>query len=177
MTIVTRTGDDGTTGLFGGSRLSKTDPRIETIGTVDELNAALGVALAIDGLPSTLSAHILRIQTLLFTLGADLAAPDTQVRTERLLPAHTVLLEEWIVSLERSLPPLQTFILPGGSPVAAQLHLARAICRRAERTLLAVDAHPEHGRIFLNRLSDYLFLAARHTQHALQLPDVPVRYE
>lgn len=177
MSIVTRTGDNGTTGLFGGSRLPKTDPRIEAIGTVDELNAALGVALATDGLPSVLSAQILRIQTILFTLGADLAAPDAQVHTERLLPAHAALLEEWIASLEHSLPPLRTFILPGGSPAAAQLHLARAICRRAERTLIAVNAHPEHGRIFLNRLSDYLFLAARHVQQALHLPDVPVRYE
>lgn len=163
--IYTRTGDDGTTGLVDGSRIAKADLRIHAIGDVDEANSALGVAIA--SLAEAQPTAILRrIQNDLFDLGADLATPGEDFApTEmalRIVPAQVAWLEERIDAFNESLPPLTSFILPGGT--AAALQLARAIVRRAERTAVAAAAqvplNPEALR-YLNRLSDLLFVACR----------------
>ncbi len=169
--IYTKTGDDGFTGLVGGERLAKTDPRIEAIGAVDELNAAIGLALACD-LPPALSKALGHIQNDLFDLGADLATPGEMDGALRLDPTQTAWLERQIDDLNEGLPPLDSFLLPAGSPPIAHLHFARTMARRAERRIWALIAHvadktqenaplnPALGQ-YLNRLSDYLFVAAR----------------
>ncbi len=164
--IYTRTGDDGTTGLFGGGRLLKSHPLLEAYGTVDELNAVLGIVLLYP-LPPEVQADLRTLSSWLFIVGADLATP-LEARTRASIPCiteeHVRWLEERIDAYEAELPPLRNFILPGGEPAAAHLHLARTVCRRAER---AVVAAAERERLnaallpFLNRLSDYLFIAAR----------------
>ena len=161
--IYTRTGDDGTTGLVDGSRVSKADPRMIAIGDVDEANSAIGVAIASLGdhpVISTLS----RIQNDLFDLGADLATPGEDFIPSdmvlRMIPAQVDWLEREIDKLNDRLEPLRSFILPGGA--AASLHLARAIARRAERAAVAIDAPVNPAALtYLNRLSDFLFVAAR----------------
>ncbi len=174
MKIYTRTGDDGTTGLFGGPRISKYDLRIEAYGTVDELNATVGLVRTnpLEGLDPVLEA----IQEELFELGADLATPlDAGVRVARVSPERSTELERRIDCLEADLAPLQSFILPGGSTAAAQLHVARTVCRRAERLVVRLAAengtHPE-VITYLNRLSDFLFVAARWANHAAGESDV-----
>ena len=163
--IYTRTGDGGDAGLVDGSRLSKTDARFHAIGDVDEANSAIGVAIAALG-GDALAGDLETIQNDLFDLGADLATPgDDFAPTEatlRIVPAQVERLERLIDALNEGLPPLTSFILPGGDPGAAALHLARAIVRRAERCVVALgsDANPA-ARAYLNRLSDYLFVAAR----------------
>ncbi|MBH9536741.1 cob(I)yrinic acid a,c-diamide adenosyltransferase [Novosphingopyxis sp. YJ-S2-01] len=168
--IYTRTGDDGSTGLVDGSRLSKSDPRMEAIGDVDEANSAIGVAIsAFDGADTAgLMASLSRIQNDLFDLGADIATPGTDFEPSemelRVVASQTAWLEDEIDRLNEALEPLTSFILPGGSAFAAGLHLARAITRRAERAM--VGAHRIHGLNpealrYINRLSDYLFTAAR----------------
>ncbi|MBB4659896.1 cob(I)yrinic acid a,c-diamide adenosyltransferase [Parvularcula dongshanensis] len=165
--IYTRTGDAGETGLVTGDRLSKTHPRIEAIGAVDELNAALGVALSAVK-DEDLRGVLLAIQNDLFDLGADLATPKTLRGELRLAEARVARLEEAIDGLTEALPPLESFVLPSGPGGAGALHLARAIARRAERMVWAVGALPgDEGHLsapvprYLNRLSDYLFVAAR----------------
>ncbi|GEM_PF-36554 len=161
MSIVTKTGDQGETGLVGGARISKADARMHAIGSVDELNALLGVLLA-EQLPAEIAAGVTRIQNELFTLGADLATPRPSVKVPRITQEHIAGLEAWIASLESALPPLQAFILPGGSRAGALLHSARTVCRRAERWVVSLDnTVSEQSRIYLNRLSDLLFLLAR----------------
>jgi cob(I)alamin adenosyltransferase len=164
--IYTRTGDDGTTGLVDGSRVSKTDARMRAIGDVDEANSALGiaaVALADHGLAPELE----RIQNDLFDLGADLATPGTDFAPSemvlRIVPTQVERLEHAIDALNDHMAPLRSFILPGGSPGAAALHLARAITRRAERSAVAI-AEPVNpaALAYINRLSDFLFVASRH---------------
>jgi cob(I)alamin adenosyltransferase len=164
--IYTRTGDDGTTGLVDGSRVSKTDARMQAIGDVDEANSALGiaaVALADQGLAPELE----RIQNDLFDLGADLATPGTDFAPSemvlRIVPTQVERLEHAIDALNDHMAPLRSFILPGGSAGAAALHLARAIARRAERSAVAI-AEPVNpvALAYMNRLSDFLFVAARH---------------
>jgi cob(I)alamin adenosyltransferase len=164
--IYTRTGDDGTTGLVDGSRISKTDARMQAIGDVDEANSALGiatVALADHGLAPELE----RIQNDLFDLGADLATPGTDFAPSemvlRIVPTQVERLERAIDALNDHMPPLRSFILPGGSAGAAALHLARAITRRAERSAVAI-AEPVNptALAYINRLSDFLFVASRH---------------
>lgn len=161
--IYTRTGDDGTTGLVDGSRVSKADPRMVAIGDVDEANSAIGVARAALGAGS-FSEMLARIQNDLFDLGADLATPIEIAGALRIVPAQVEWLEERIDQLNAALDPLTSFILPAGEPAAAALHLARAITRRAERTTVAAAAQvalrPE-VLTYLNRLSDLLFVAAR----------------
>ncbi len=178
MKIYTRTGDDGTTALFGGGRVPKSHPRIAAYGTIDELNAWLGLART-QLLPeeSDLEALLQRLQGMLFEIGADLATPlDSRARTVRIESAHTEAIEREIDRLEAQLPPLKTFILPGGTPAAATLHIARTVCRRAER--LVVEAaqqevlNPEVMR-FLNRLSDLLFVLARWINHQRGLSETP----
>ena len=161
--IYTRTGDDGTTGLVDGSRVSKADPRMAAIGDVDEANSAIGVARAALG-PGSFSEMLARIQNDLFDLGADLATPMGIEGALRIVPAQVEWLEERIDHLNSALDPLTSFILPAGEPAAAALHLARAVVRRAERTAVAAAAQvalrPE-TITYLNRLSDLLFVAAR----------------
>ncbi|MBM3228064.1 cob(I)yrinic acid a,c-diamide adenosyltransferase [Candidatus Peribacteria bacterium] len=165
MSIVTKTGDKGMTGLFGGRRVSKADARLHAYGTVDELNAILGIVLSEDELPVKLRHDLRSTQRLLFTVGADLATPlESRAQIQRIVPAHTAEIEEWIAALESTLPALTRFILPSGSRVGSQLHHARTVCRRAERWIVALgeqeEANPE-VQVYLNRLGDYLFLAAR----------------
>jgi cob(I)alamin adenosyltransferase len=173
--IYTRTGDAGTTALGTGERRRKDDLRIEAYGTVDETNSAIGlarVATAQDVEEAKLDAMLFRIQNDLFDLGADLCMPETDVKpgTEplRIVQAQVDRLEREIDELNAKLPPLHSFILPGGSPAAAALHLARTLARRAERLLVALAAAPdekvgEPALKYLNRLSDFLFVAARYS--------------
>ncbi len=158
--IYTRTGDDGTTGLADGSRVSKDHPRIEAIGTVDELNCALGVVLAQPDLPDTVRDGLTVVQHELFDLGAQLSIPGHS----RITPEHVVRLERMLDELNAALPPLEEFILPGGGPATAACHVARAVSRRAERRVWSLartdTVHPQAAR-YLNRLSDLLFVIAR----------------
>ncbi|HEU5277857.1 MAG TPA: cob(I)yrinic acid a,c-diamide adenosyltransferase [Gaiellaceae bacterium] len=162
--IYTRGGDRGETSLGDGSRVSKLDRRIGAFGTVDELNAALGVVLAAAELPARLREPLERIQNDLFDVGADLSVPfgvDDRLRIEQ---AAVERLERLCDEFNEELPELKSFVLPGGTEAAARLHVARTICRRAERETIAADE--EHGinplaLAYLNRLSDFLFIAAR----------------
>jgi cob(I)alamin adenosyltransferase len=157
--IYTRTGDDGTTGLVDGSRVSKADPRMAAIGDVDEANSALGVARAALG-PGSLGEMLARIQNDLFDLGADLATPAGIEGALRIVPSQVEWLEERIDHLNSALAPLTSFVLPAGGAGAAALHLARAIVRRAERSTVGAGAGGP-PLAYLNRLSDLLFVAAR----------------
>ena len=177
MKIYTRKGDDGTTGLFGGNRVPKNHPRIQAMGAVDEINAALGAARAM--LPAAaepMRELILHLQHELFVLGADLATPaQSRASVPRIEAKHIKSLEEAIDSWEVELEPLKYFILPGGAQAAAMLHLSRVICRRAERALVeALDtiSHNSYVLGYLNRLSDLLFILARRANHDVGLPDV-----
>lgn len=174
MRIYTKTGDAGETGLPGGHRVTKAHPRIEACGHVDELNAAIGVARSEES-PGVIGAVLQRIQHELFDLGADLAASDAPGGAMRTCAQHVVRLEEDIDRFDDQLPPLRQFILPGGSPLAAQLHVARAVCRRAERAVVslsqAADVPAETLR-YLNRLSDLLFVLARAANHYEGASDV-----
>jgi cob(I)alamin adenosyltransferase len=156
--IYTRGGDAGETSLGDGSRVAKTDPRVEAIGDVDELNSALGWARAAAGAPALLE----RVQNELFDLGADLATPAV-VDQERLriVPALIERLEAECDAANAALDPLRSFVLPGGSELASRLYLTRAVCRRAERSVLRVDEVSPLVATYLNRLSDLLFILAR----------------
>jgi cob(I)alamin adenosyltransferase len=160
--IYTRTGDDGSSGLVDGSRVSKSGPRLAAIGEVDEANAAIGVAIA-QLIPGDLSEFLLGIQNDLFDLGADLATPG-EIGL-RIVASQVARLEQAIDSMNVELEPLQSFILPGGSVAVAALHLARTVVRRAERAAVALNAsEPLNPQLlaYLNRLSDLLFVAARY---------------
>ncbi len=183
MKIYTKTGDAGETGLYAGPRVPKNDLRIEAYGTVDELNAVLGLvrstaAASSQKLPAEIETLLAHIQHTLFDLGAELATPDPQARgTSFVTPEEIIVLERAIDSFEDPLTPLKTFILPGGTPAASWLHLARTVCRRAERrvvTLLDREADKLSPRvlIYLNRLSDLLFVLARAANHYVGRPDV-----
>lgn len=166
MKIYTKTGDRGETGLFGGPRVGKDDPRVEAYGSVDEANAALGAARALGPDPAV-DEVLARAQAALFAVGAELATPaDAPARASlpRVDPAWAVELERAMDRWDAELPPLSAFVLPGGTPVAAALHLARTACRRAERrAVAAARAGPVDPEVvvYLNRLSDCLFVAAR----------------
>ncbi len=168
MKVYTRTGDDGTTALFGGDRVAKTHPRITAYGTVDEANAALGLVRALgSGAPGfeRVDPMLNRIQQELFVLGGDLAAPhETNYPVPRVEAAHVERLEREIDGLEEDLPALKHFVLPGGSPAGAALHVARTVARRAERhtvDLAKLEPVSDHAARYLNRLSDFLFVLAR----------------
>nr|WP_272212424.1 cob(I)yrinic acid a,c-diamide adenosyltransferase [Marinicella sp. W31]MDC2878339.1 cob(I)yrinic acid a,c-diamide adenosyltransferase [Marinicella sp. W31] len=167
--IYTRTGDGGTTGLATGPRRNKSDLRLNAIGDVDETNATLGlVRLEVDS-ESAMADALKRIQNDLFDLGADLATPETDEALSyeplRIVSAQVAWLEGEIDRLNAALSPLTSFILPGGSRLASGLHMARTVCRRAERAMVALGAEEQVGKpalCYINRLSDYLFVAARH---------------
>jgi cob(I)alamin adenosyltransferase len=164
--VYTRTGDDGTTGLGGGQRVPKDSPRIEAFGTVDELNSTIGVALAL-GLDARLATALAPIQNDLFHLGSDLCILEedkARFRVPQIEKRHVDALEELMDELSDSLAPLENFILPGGTPGASQLHVARCVCRRAERLVIALGRIEPIGSFtvkYLNRLSDALFVMAR----------------
>jgi cob(I)alamin adenosyltransferase len=168
--IYTKTGDRGETGLFGGPRVRKSDARVEAYGDVDELNAAVGAARAVVEDPE-LEQHLARIQDELFCVGAELATPHG-AKARSAIPAvearWTERLEKAIDQWDGELPPLRQFVLPGGTRTAAALHLARCVCRRAERRAVALAEHVElepDTLSYLNRLSDFLFVAARVANH------------
>ncbi len=177
MKIYTRTGDAGNTVLFGGRRVSKHHIRLEAYGTVDELNALLGLAESLGPHPDV-AAAIRRLQHELFALGADLATPlDIEHhRVRRIQAGDVARLESDIDAWQEILPSLQTFILPGGNPPAAVLHTARTVCRRAERAAVALaDQEPINKTAlrYLNRLSDWLFVLARLQNHQQGMSDIP----
>ena len=168
--IVTRTGDDGTTGLGDGSRVAKDSPRIEAIGAVDELNSTIGAALA-EALPADVHALLTDVQHDLFDLGGELSIPGHAAVT----PAHIARIEAAVEHYNANLPMLKEFILPGGTRAAALAHVARTVCRRAERSLIALaagDSVSTSRRIYLTRLSDLLFVLARVLNRAAGAPDV-----
>lgn len=166
MKIYTRTGDAGSTGLFGGPRVSKDDDRIESYGTVDELNAAIGMA-RVAGVGDELDAQLDEIQHELFSIGAELATPDPDSHQMRIITStHVHRLEVWIDQHQQGLPELKHFILPVGHSGSVHLHLARAICRRAERRVVTLVRRHETNIsedlvVYLNRLSDLLFVLTR----------------
>ncbi len=167
--IYTRTGDDGTTGLSDFSRVSKNDPRLVAYADCDEANAAIGVALAVGKPDEKLAAVLRQVQNDLFDAGADLSTPvveDPKYPPLRITPEYIERLEGWCDEFNEQLAPLNSFILPGGTALAAQLHVARTVVRRAERAAwAAVDAAPEDTNVapakYLNRLSDLLFILGR----------------
>jgi len=161
--IYTKLGDGGQTHLGDMSRVAKTHPRIEAYGTIDELNSVIGVVLTVDGLPDGYGPWLERIQNDLFDVGADIAAPDDPQRERlRVLPAQTEWLEQRCDEVNATLEPLKSFVLPGGTAAAAHLHVARTVCRRAERLAVACgDEISAEVVRYLNRLSDLLFILAR----------------
>ena len=194
MKIYTKTGDDGETGLFGGPRVPKDHLRIEAYGTVDELNSVVGLVRLYTSATSagaaslgqstrtalqSLDEQLERVQNQLFDLGAALATPEPlKFGIVGVTDEAVAALEQSIDRFEQGLEPLKQFILPGGTPAAAHLHLARTVCRRAERLVVGLarqsDISPL-GVIYLNRLSDWLFVAARWVNHAAGVADVPWR--
>ena len=179
MKIYTRTGDGGQTSLFGGTRVSKADPRVEAYGEVDELNAWIGFARAAWlGAPASpdLDAAFIQIQRDLFALGARLADPAEKIADRvtkaTITDADVERLEQLIDDREAGLPPLKRFILPGGSFEGAALHVARTICRRAERHMVALTPPPDPVLVrYVNRLSDLLFVLARSVNHSVDAPE------
>jgi len=171
MKIYTRTGDAGDTGLFGGTRVRKSDPRVAAYGDVDELNACLGVVRAQAGLDADVSDLLAHVQKDLFAIGARLADPAGRIadRVTKVAvgPDDIQRLEGWIDRFEADLPPLRKFILPGGGAPGALLHLARTVCRRAERAIVGLGAASvdPHVVVYVNRLSDLLFVLARAVNH------------
>lgn len=180
--IYTKSGDRGETTLFSGHRVSKNDPFIEALGSVDECNSAIGIALSFMNKEPSLKQtkdQLEIIQHTLFDLGASLATPRTRAlgsKIERTRFDHEgiELLEKWIDAMEETLPELHTFILPGGHSVGAFLHLARSICRRAERCVIPISKNADVSKnviIYLNRLSDYLFVASRYVNYLSKQPE------
>ena len=171
MKIYTRTGDAGETGLFGGTRVRKSDPRVAAYGDVDELNACLGVVRAQAGLDAEVAELIAHVQKDLFAIGARLADPAERIaeRVTKVAVGDEDIrrLEDWIDRFEAELPPLRRFILPGGSAPGALLHLSRTVCRRAERGIVGLGAGSveAHVVVYINRLSDLLFVLARAVNH------------
>lgn len=190
MKIYTKTGDQGETGLFGGGRVRKDHPRIEAYGTVDELNAVLGMVRAQcssetlappkkELLPAKIDELLATIQNDLFTVGAELATADAATRSKMTTigQRHVGALERPIDALEEGLTPLREFVLPGGSQAAAVLHLARTVARRAERRVITLSGLPDESVspivvVYLNRLSDLLFVMARAVNSELGVADV-----
>ncbi len=182
MNLYTRTGDDGTTGLFGGDRVSKDHPRIVAFGTIDELNACVGLAAACntnEGYETRPLRVFRELQSRLFDIGADLAAPmgsKHEDKIKRIDGDDVKQVETWIDGIDAENEPMKNFVLPGGTELAARLHLARTVCRRAEREVIALArAGPVNDqlRIYLNRISDLLFALARRANKEAGVKDVP----
>ena len=176
MKIYTRTGDDGTTSLFAGGRVKKDDARVEAYGTVDELNSILGSVRAISK-NAEINEIIQEIQNYLFHLGADLATPFEveNLKIKRIAKEDVEKIERWIDEIDLRLEPLKNFILPGGTLLASFLHLARTVCRRAERRIVYLSEREKiNTQIipFVNRLSDLLFVLARYANKIENVPDV-----
>jgi cob(I)alamin adenosyltransferase len=178
MKIYTRTGDAGGTALFGGTRVSKADPRVAAYGDVDELNACLGGVRAQSEVAGDVAGLLEQLQKDLFAIGARLADPAEKI-AERVTKvavtdADVQRLEEWIDRFEAELPPLRRFILPGGNRAGALLHFSRTVCRRAERSIvsLGTDRVEAHLLAYINRLSDLLFVVARVVNHRAGQPEV-----
>lgn len=177
MKIYTRTGDGGQTGLFDGTRVPKSDPRVSAYGEVDELNAWLGLVAAQSD-DDQLRGMLEQMQRDLFALGARLADPSHRIAsrvTKAAVTAEDIArLEQWIDTLESELPPLRRFILAGGSPAGAALHVARTVCRRAERTMVSLgdEAFEPELLIYVNRLSDLLFVMARAANRRAGVPEL-----
>ena len=181
MRIYTRTGDDGTTGLFGGDRVAKDDLRIESYGTVDELNAFMGKLIEHDELNDH-KVFFRRIQADLFLIGSHLATIDEKMRA-KLPPLNGSSVDDfeaWMDKADENVPALKNFLLPGGHPSVAEAHVARSVCRRAERRVVALakreDVNPDII-IYLNRLSDLLFTAARLLSHLTNTEEIPWKVE
>jgi cob(I)alamin adenosyltransferase len=175
MNIYTKTGDRGDTSLFGGQRVPKDALRIEAYGTVDELNSVLGIVRS-DNSGDEIDGILEQIQIQLFQLGADLATPRSgkPARIRRIDAKDAQGLERIIDRLDGQLKPLKSFVLPGGSPIAARLHFARTVCRRAERIIVRLSRNEDIGEyitIYLNRLSDLLFVLARYANHSGKVPE------
>jgi cob(I)alamin adenosyltransferase len=176
--IYTRLGDAGETHLGDMSRVAKTHPRIETYGTIDELNSHIGLALTIEDLPEPYGDWLGHVQNDLFDVGADVSAPEDSERDRlRVLPEQTAWLEQRCDEVNETLAPLKSFVLPGGSRPAAQLHVCRTVCRRAERLAVACgeEINPEVVR-YLNRLSDLLFILSRGANRGAEPLWEPGRY-
>jgi cob(I)alamin adenosyltransferase len=177
MKVYTKTGDQGQTGLFGGQRVSKNAVRVHTYGNVDEVNALLGVVRA-HGVDASLDESLSRVQDELFVLGSDLATPGESSHIPRVQHSYIEQLEKEIDQFETELEPLRQFILPGGTPAAAYLHLARTVCRRAERSVVMLteaDSAAINAEVlpYLNRLSDWLFVVGRVVNARAGVQDVP----
>jgi cob(I)alamin adenosyltransferase len=177
MKLYTKTGDDGTTGLFGGGRVPKTSERVEAYGTVDEANAAIGVARA-TRLDASIDGVLARVQEDLFTIGAELACvpgKESKLNMPLIGEPDIARLEHAIDEADAACPPLKSFVLPGGSPQAAALHVARTVSRRAERAVLSLSDAPARREVlvYLNRLSDLLFALARRANVVAGVEDVP----
>ena len=172
----TATGDDGSTSLYGGERISKTHPRLHAYGTVDELNACIGLVLAEQGLPEEFHTQLSEIQKMLFIMGSDLATPlNEDIEVPRIELHHIDELELWGMQQEESLPSMQKFILPTGCKAGALLHQARTVCRRAERWMVDLAKQEDinsNALVYINRLSDYLFLTARSVNKAANVSEV-----
>jgi cob(I)alamin adenosyltransferase len=183
MKLYTRTGDDGTTGLFSGARVSKDHPRIEAYGTVDELNAVLGLVLAACDRTHAFERRVHEVvsvlQSRLFDIGADLATPEgakQQARIHRIDDEDVAEAEGWIDEMDAANPPLRSFVMPAGTELAARLHLARTVCRRTERTIISLGSIEPVGEPllrYMNRLSDLFFAMARRANHERGIPDAP----
>ena len=180
MKLYTKRGDDGGTDLFAGGRAAKTDPRICAIGEVDETNASLGLAASACGSEKLrgggeMKSLLTQLQCRLFDLGADLATPDP-AKPRRITQTHINELEQQIDAASEAVPAMKNFILPGGCELAARLHLARTVCRRAERACVALhqtDPATSDAMVYLNRLSDLLFALARLANQRAGVEDVP----
>ncbi len=178
MKIYTKAGDRGKTTLFGGEKVTKAHARLHAYGTLDELNAILALFLSED-VEEGIQKQITDIQHTLFFVSSDLATPLTSIAPiHRTTTEESEVLEHWIDAYEAHLPPLQTFIMPGGSKASSLLHLARTVCRRAERWIVTIqeeeDINPS-TLIYINRLSDYLFVLARYVNASKNIPDTEVR--
>jgi cob(I)alamin adenosyltransferase len=175
MKLYTKSGDEGSTGLFGGPRVPKCDPRVDAYGEVDEVNAAIGVALAACGDPQ-IARRLSGIQADLFVVGAELATPQGHKPPNAISEAQVVQLEQWIDEACNETKPLRTFVLPAGSALAAALHLARTVCRRAERAVVSLSQQEVLSGVvvvYLNRLSDLLFALARLANQRAGVADIP----
>lgn len=185
MKLYTRSGDDGTTGLFGGERVPKDHPRIEAVGAIDELNASLGLAASACepsvAIHQTMLGIFAELQSRLFDVGADLATPQDaadkhQAKIARIGPDHVAQAERWIDQIDGGNAPMKNFVMPGGTELAARLHLTRTVCRRAERAMVHLSrsetVNPQ-TIIYINRISDLLFAIARRANKEAGVADVP----